>query len=69
MVVIESDCVGCPVNEIGCIYEACPYYEVKRYYCDNCESEVMEGELYRFGSDELCADCVLNQLERVDDDD
>ena len=67
MVIIESECVGCPVNDIGCIHEACPYYAVKRYYCDECKSEV--DVLYKFDNDELCQDCVLEQLERVDDDD
>lgn len=61
---IESDCCGCP-EDIGCIYEACPHYKVIKYYCDRCHDEVNEGELYRFGSEELCAECVLDQLEKV----
>lgn len=48
---------------MGCIYEACPYYEVVRYYCDECGEE---SELYYWDGEQLCVDCILKQLERVE---
>lgn len=61
MIVVESECVDC---DLPCIYEACPYYRVARYYCDKCHDEV--DDLYAWGNEELCADCVLKQLEKVE---
>lgn len=48
---------------MGCIYEACPYYEVVRYYCDECGSE---EDLYYWDGAQLCIDCILKYLERVE---
>ena len=61
-VVIESNCYDCG---FPCIYEACRYYKVVRYYCDRCGQE---EDLYYWDSEQLCADCILQQLERVEDD-
>ena len=63
LIVVESECVDCP-KELGCIYEACPYYKVTRYYCDCCHDEV--DDLYIWDNEELCADCVLKQFEKVE---
>lgn len=60
MIVIESDCVDCG---LPCIYEACPYYRVVRYYCDRCGSE--EHTLYWWNNEQLCLDCIVNDLEEV----
>ena len=60
MIVKESDCVNC---ELPCIYQACPYYEVIRYYCDCCGEE---DDLYYWGASQLCVDCILQQLEKVE---
>lgn len=62
MIVIENDCVDC---ELPCIYRACPYYEVTRYYCDNCGEEY---DLYYYDGEQLCVDCILERLEKVDID-
>ena len=61
MRISESDCVDCG---LPCIHEACRHYEVVRYVCDNCKEDVYE--LYHFDGEELCADCVLEQLEKVE---
>lgn len=62
MIAIESDCVDCTA-EMGCLYEACPYYRVVRYYCDRCGSE--EHTLYWWNNEQLCLDCIVNDLEEV----
>ena len=66
MIVVENECVGCP-DDLGCIYNACPYYKVVRYICDTCRSEV--DDLWYFDGEQLCKDCILNQLEKVEEDD
>lgn len=61
MIRIENECVGCP-PEIGCFRNSCPYWAVKRYYCDNCEDE---RKLYWFNGKQLCIGCIEEQLEEV----
>lgn len=62
MKTINDECVGCP-PEIGCFGNSCPYKNVTRYYCDDCQNE---NELYHFEGDELCAECVLKRLDKVE---
>ena len=61
MKIIESGCIDCG---LPCIHEACRHYKVTRYLCDNCQEET---ELYHFNDMELCADCILESLEKVAD--
>ena len=66
MIITESECVGCP-KEIGCIYNACPYYKVTRLFCDGCKDEV--DDLWYFDNRQLCKDCILNRLDKVEEED
>lgn len=66
MIVIGSECVDCP-KELGCIFSACPYYRVVHYICDHCEEEV--EDLFYWGNEQLCSDCALKQLEKVEFED
>jgi hypothetical protein len=61
MRVVSSDCCDCG---LPCRYEACRFYKVIRYICDRCEEE--HEELYHFGPDELCLNCIKELLERVE---
>lgn len=56
----ESECVCCG---FPCIREACPNYSVTRYYCDKCKGE---ETLYKYNEKELCTDCILKQLQKVE---
>ena len=60
MVIIENECVGC---DLPCIHEACRYYAVKRYYCDECGDENVLRDT-EFG--ELCESCLLNKFPIVE---
>jgi hypothetical protein len=63
MVTFRSECVDCGKP---CIHESCRYYSVKVLTCDKCHEEV--NELYYSPSGgQLCADCVLETLEKVTD--
>lgn len=57
---VENDCVDCG---LPCLGHLCPYQNVVHYYCDKCGAE---EQLYYFGDQELCADCVLESLEKVE---
>lgn len=63
MIKVENECVDCG---LPCIYESCPYWAVKRFYCDECHDE---AELYWFEEEQLCIDCIEKRLERVECDD
>lgn len=62
MIKIENECVGCP-PEIGCIGNSCPYLNVPRFYCDECDNE---DTLYWWDGRQLCLDCIKKQLEKVE---
>jgi hypothetical protein len=62
MIVIESDCCDCG---LPCIYEACKNYQAVRYICDRCQDETT---LYVWGNEQLCFECILEELERVEYD-
>lgn len=65
MVKYENECVGCP-PDIGCIGEYCPYLNVPRLYCDECDNEDI---LYWWDDQQLCLYCIEARLERVEIDD
>ena len=61
MVRYESDCVSCG---LPCLGASCRNYRVFVMECDKCHKEV--GELYYgVNGDQLCAACVLEELEKV----
>lgn len=56
MTVDESDCVSCA---LPCIYEQCPYYKARRYYCDRCkESADMEID-----GEHFCNECAEKAVD------
>ena len=59
----SDECVGCP-TEMGCMGSACPNRNVKHYICDDCKDEV--EELYEYEGEELCLDCVVKRLTKVE---
>ena len=61
--ITESDCCDCG---LPCMGRACKYYEVTRYYCDQCGEE---GRLYEFEGRELCIDCIAKELPIVEGSD
>lgn len=58
MMKIENDCVGCPQ---GCI--DCGRREVIRYYCDKCGAE---EQLFEYAGQELCRDCLCEEVPSVE---
>lgn len=57
----ESGCVSC---SFPCIRDSCPYYRVLVMTCDRCGEET-DTLYYGRSGDELCADCALEELEKV----
>ena len=46
MVKTEKRCVTC---ELPCLGACCPNRKVEVHYCDNCNYELSEGEIYGGG--------------------
>ena len=61
LIVVENECVMC---DLPCLYKACPYWAVAHFYCDKCKDEY--EVLYWYDGEQLCEDCVLSRLERVE---
>jgi hypothetical protein len=61
MKIIENECVDCG---LPCIGNACPYRNVARFYCDECNEET---EIYYFDGQELCIDCIEKKLQKVEE--
>lgn len=56
-----NECVGC---QLPCIYSSCPYYDVVRFYCDECGDEIT---LYDTEYGELCESCLLKKFPVIED--
>ncbi len=61
LISVDNECVDCG---LPCMYEACPYYKVVRFYCDGCDEE--QFNLWHFDGQELCQECILNRLDKVE---
>lgn len=57
--VIENRCVNCDLPW-PCLGNLCSYKNVPIDYCDNCGAE---GAKYILNGDDLCEDCVKENLE------
>ena len=55
----RNECVNCGKP---CLV-SCPYKNVTRFYCDECGAE---EQLYYYEGQELCIDCIKNQLDKVE---
>lgn len=62
---IEDECVGCPAG-VPCLGPSCPNRNVVRYYCDECGAE---ETLYEWDGQELCIECIKEQLDVVEGSD
>lgn len=63
MVRYENDCCGCASPAYPCLGSACTLRNVPHYYCDKCGEE---ETLFQTDEGELCADCILENLPKVE---
>lgn len=59
MIAEKNECVDCC---LPCYGDSCPNRNVPHRVCDCCGEE---DQLYYFGDQELCAECILDRLEKV----
>lgn len=65
MVYYEDECCGCATETYPCLGNSCPKLHVLHVECDKCHKEVDEL-YYGENGDQLCADCALEELEKVE---
>lgn len=65
MIRVTDDCVNCNASLYPCLGGYCSLKDVPHYYCDKCGNEVDEGELYYYDNEEVCIDCIIEDLEVV----
>lgn len=65
MVKYRNECCDCASEGYPCLGESCPNRNVRVLVCDQCGSEV--EDLYWLDGEQLCCDCVLENLEKVDE--
>lgn len=66
MIRTEDNCVGCP-TEMGCLGSGCPKRHEIVLVCDKCGAEGVD-ELYEYDDEQLCQDCLLDTVPKVDVD-
>lgn len=63
---VTDECVGCTSMGLPCMGSSCPNRNVTRYYCDRCKEEFESEELYKYEGEEVCAECILKDFEKVE---
>ncbi len=58
MLRIEDHCVGCSDSGMHCMGSHCPNRNVRVFYCDNCEEEIIDGDVYEVDGVDLCEECL-----------
>lgn len=64
MVRIENHCCNCAVPGYPCLGNTCKRRHVEVHYCDKCESELPDGEIYEVDGEELCEDCLKEMFRK-----
>ena len=65
---IENDCCNCANETYPCLGHTCPRRHVLHVYCDKCDEEIGEDEIYVVDGEELCEDCLKNKFRVKWDD-
>jgi hypothetical protein len=60
MIRYENRCVEC-AEDMGCVGSVCRYVNVMTVECDECGEE--REEIYSYGGQELCPDCLIAALK------
>lgn len=63
---VTNECVGCTSMGLPCIGSSCRNRNVTRYYCDRCKEEFEPEKLYQYFGEEVCAECILKDFEKVE---
>ena len=63
MVRYENECCDCATPLYPCIGDLCPRRRVPHYHCDECDTECT---LYEYEDRQLCSECLLEEIPKVE---
>jgi len=66
LITYSNECCSCAVPGYPCLGDQCYLRNYPHYICDCCGDEVEPGQLFWFEGQQLCIDCVINELEVVE---
>ena len=64
MIRYENQCCDCATESYPCLGSNCPNRNVRILECDSCGEEA--DVLYIVENEELCRECALERLEKVE---
>ena len=64
MVRKENECCDCAAPGYPCMGNSCPNRNVTRCYCDKCDSEISQDEVYCYDGMDLCEDCLKDMCKK-----
>ena len=59
-----DECCGCAVPGYPCLGSSCPNRNVPHHVCDECGED--NETIYEYEGEELCLDCVVKRLTKVE---
>lgn len=65
MVDYTNECCSCATPGYPCIGSSCSMLHVPHFICDGCGEEVKQGELFWYEGNQLCIECIKEELEEV----
>ena len=61
---ITDECVNCGMP---CLGDFCRYKNVVRYYCDECDEEFNNDELYDVDGEMICGNCLISRYRTIEE--
>lgn len=69
MIEYINECCDCATGAYPCLGSSCALRSVPHYICDACGMDVGDDPLYDYDGSQLCKECVLEMLPKVEGDD
>lgn len=60
----EDRCCDCDAPGYPCRGIGCPNRVVVVYYCDHCDEEIEDGEVYSVDGEDLCEECLKRMFKK-----
>lgn len=66
MIKYENRCCDCATPAYPCRGSLCPLRRVPVHYCDKCEEEIWDEDIYQVDEEELCENCLKDKFRKAD---
>lgn len=65
---VTDECCVCVTENYPCRGDSCSNRHCVHYYCDRCKDEFNPEDLYQYGGEEICANCLLEDYGKIEVD-